>query len=139
QLAHRHVDGARRVPGVPLVLLPDVEQQRAGGLFGTGRGDVDLAALVHRAHRSRRCGRYTAAGLGRSLGARPERMPRNSHAYRITALTALLALSFALVTVYFREGDNGGLHGTQRWLGDAFAPASRGVQRVAPTCSQREA
>ncbi len=44
-------------------------------------------------------------------------MPRNSHAYRITALTALLALSFALVTVYFREGDNGGLHGTQRWLG----------------------
>ncbi len=58
-------------------------------------------------------------------------MPRNSHAYRITALTALLALSFALVTVYFREGDDGGLHGTQRWLGDAFAPASGVVQRVA--------
>jgi rod shape-determining protein MreC len=58
-------------------------------------------------------------------------MPRNSHAYRITALTALLALSFALVTVYFREGENGGLHGTQRWLGDAFAPASSVVQRVA--------
>ncbi len=58
-------------------------------------------------------------------------MPRNSHAYRITALTALLALSFALVTVYFREGENGGLHGTQRWLGDAFAPASEVVQRVA--------
>ena len=44
---------------------------------------------------------------------------------------ALLALSFGLVTVYFREGDNGGLHGTQRWLGDAFAPASEVVQRVA--------
>jgi rod shape-determining protein MreC len=58
-------------------------------------------------------------------------MPRNSHAYRITALTALLALSFALVTVYFREGDNGGLHGTQRWLGDVFAPASGVVQRLA--------
>src|SRR3954463_5746224 len=57
-------------------------------------------------------------------------MPRNSHAYRLTAFMALLALSFALVTVYFREGDRGGLHGTQRWLGDAFAPASGVVQRV---------
>ena len=57
-------------------------------------------------------------------------MPRNSHAYRITALTALLALSFALVTVYFREGDNGGLHGTQRWLGDVFAPASGVLRRL---------
>jgi rod shape-determining protein MreC len=58
-------------------------------------------------------------------------MPRNPHAYRLTAFMALLALSFGLVTVYFREGDNGGLHGTQRWLGDAFAPASEVVQRVA--------
>ena len=63
-------------------------------------------------------------------------MPRNSHAYRISALTALLALSFALVTVYFREGDNGGLHGTQRWLGDVFAPAS-GVRRMAGYFSSR--
>ena len=58
-------------------------------------------------------------------------MPRNPHAYRLTAFMALLALSFGLVTVYFREGDNGGLHASQRWLGDAFAPASEVVQRVA--------
>ncbi len=57
-------------------------------------------------------------------------MPRNPRAYRLIVLTALLALSFALVTVYFREGADGSLHRTQRWLGDTFAPASGAVQRA---------
>ncbi len=58
-------------------------------------------------------------------------MPRNPRAYRLAALAVLLLASFALVTVYFREGDGGSLHRAQRWMDSTVSPAEGVVQRVA--------
>ena len=58
-------------------------------------------------------------------------MPGNPRAYRLICLAVLIALSLSLVTVYFREGRDGSLHRTQRWLGATFAPAESVIQRVA--------
>ena len=58
-------------------------------------------------------------------------MPRNPRAYRLITLAGLLAASFALVTVYFREGSSGTLHSLQRSVGDNAAPTEAVIQRVA--------
>jgi rod shape-determining protein MreC len=58
-------------------------------------------------------------------------MPANPRIIRRIVLVVLLAASLGLTTVYFREGDAGALHGAQRSLGQTFAPAEGGIQRVA--------
>lgn len=48
-------------------------------------------------------------------------------------LAVLVALSFILITVYFREGDAGPLHATRRGLNSALAPVGRaGFVATAP-------
>ncbi len=58
-------------------------------------------------------------------------MPRNPRAYRLITLAGLLAVALTLVTVYFREGTKGTLHGLQRSAGDGAAPVEAVVQRIA--------
>lgn len=58
-------------------------------------------------------------------------MPHSSRLLRRLTLAVLLAASLGSVTVYFREGESGPLHGFQGRLVDVAAPAESVVQRVA--------
>jgi rod shape-determining protein MreC len=58
-------------------------------------------------------------------------MPPTPRLFRRLTLLVLLASSLGLITGYFREGEDGPLHGLQRSLGDRAAPVEGAVQRVA--------
>jgi rod shape-determining protein MreC len=66
-----------------------------------------------------------------SAAAQADRMPRTGGPRRAVLPAVLLLISFALMTVYFREGDGGPLHASQRALDSRFAPLEGGLQRVA--------